>query len=356
MTAAYRGEMPDPVTVTVNGESVRVLTRPMLVRPGAVIQEAYLLTDVDRARAQIDQALLLLLPVIAVLAGLGGGFVTDRMLRRVDGLTVQANRIEENRLSERLALAGNDEFARLASAFNRMLDRLQVAFSRQKAALEQQRRFTADASHELKTPLTVIRGNATVLLSDPSLSEEHREAIQDMNIATATMTKLVQDLLLLARSDSGLLGNDRTEAPLTDIMGRAVQMHRSRHPGIKADYPPPDLRVAANEEELLRVFSNLIDNAVRYTPPEGRIVVDFRQDSKNVDVRITDSGVGISRHHLARLGERFYRVDSARARTDGGSGLGLAICREIVKAHGGSLSFESEPGKGTRVHVVLPSA
>jgi signal transduction histidine kinase len=276
------------------------------------------------------------------------------MLRRVDRLTQQANRIEENRLSDRLTLPGNDEFARLAGAFNRMLDRLQAAFDRQRTLLEQQRRFTADASHELKTPLTVIKGNATVLLSDETLKPEQREAIEDMNIATGAMTRLVQDLLLLARSDAGQLGRNGQAISLADVLSRSAQLHRSRHAGIKAHLPPTDMIVMGNEDELVRLFSNLIDNAIRYTPADGTIAIDFKRQEKGVTVSVADTGIGIARQHLARLGERFYRVDSARSRTDGGSGLGLAICREIAKAHGGSLSIDSEPGKGTTVRVTLP--
>jgi len=318
------------------------------------MQLGYPLTDVNRARATIDRALLLLLPAVALLAGLGGILITGRMLTPVDRLTQQANRIEENRLAERLALNGNDEFARLATAFNRMLDRLQQAFDKQRTLLEQQRRFTADASHELKTPLTVIRGNASVLLGDPSLSPEHRETIQDIEGATGAMTKLVQDLLLLARSDAGQMGGNRHPIPLSEVLGQAMRMHTQRHPGIVADLPPVDLLVQGNEDELVRLFSNLISNAVRYTPPDGKIALRCKAANDRVQVAVMDTGIGIAKEHLSRLGERFYRVDSARSRTDGGSGLGLAICREIVKAHKGDFRIDSAPGKGTTVTVTLP--
>jgi len=345
-----------PIFKTINfeGNPVRVMSLALDYPRGGVMQLAYPLTDVNRAQSTIDYALLLLLPVVALLAGLGGVLITGRMLTPVDRLTQQANRIEENRLSDRLALTGNDEFARLATAFNRMLDRIQQAFDKQRTLLEQQRRFTADASHELKTPLTVIRGNASVLLGDSTLSPEHRETIQDIEGATGAMTKLVQDLLLLARSDSGQMGVNKQPIPLSEVLGQAVRMHKQRHPGIVADLPQVDLMVQGNEDELVRLFSNLIANAVRYTPQEGQIAIQYKVADGKVQVAVADTGIGIAKEHLSRLGERFYRVDSARARTDGGSGLGLAICREIVKAHKGAFRIDSMPGKGTTVTVTLP--
>lgn len=221
----------------------------------------------------------------------------------------------------------------------------------------QQRRFTADASHELKTPLTVIKANTSLALGDPTLDEDSRQTLGDIDRAAEMMSRLVQDLLLLARSDEGQLGRDRVELSLGDVLARAAS--GVRRPGRApvtleiAESPP---RVWGNEDELVRLFGNLLENAARHTPPTGRITVTANHAASTVRVRVCDTGTGIAPEHLPHLGERFYRVDPARARKDGGSGLGLAISRSIAEAHGGTLMFESKLGTGTVVTVTLPAA
>ena len=229
-----------------------------------------------------------------------------------------------------------------------MLERLEVAF-------EQQRRFTADASHELKTPLTRIKGIASMTLLAPENPQRLLAALQDIDRAADTMSQLVQDLLLLARGDAGHLGEGQRSLSVHALLEQAQE--RIRQPGtdqatISLDITPPELSVMGNESELLRVLVNLLENALRHTPPEGTVQIAAHPGV----ITITDTGGGISPEHLTRLGERFYRVDSARTRQGGGTGLGLAICKSIIQAHGGTLTFESEVGKGTTVTVSLPTS
>lgn len=353
-------------TVTVDGEPLRVLSRPFRdpFAGEAVAQLPYPLGEVRRALAGLDRALLILLPVGLICAGLAGAVLTDRVLRPVRRLTETAAHVGAQDLTARLPVTGDDEFAALARTFNAMLARLGAGFqereelvARLQRLIVQQRRFTADASHELKTPLTVIKANTSLALGDPTLDEDSRQTLGDIDRAAEMMSRLVQDLLLLARSDEGQLGRDRVELSLGDVLARAAS--GVRRPGRApvtleiAESPP---RVWGNEDELVRLFGNLLENAARHTPPTGRITVTANHAASTVRVRVCDTGTGIAPEHLPHLGERFYRVDPARARKDGGSGLGLAISRSIAEAHGGTLMFESKLGTGTVVTVTLPAA
>jgi len=198
-------------TVVVDGETLQVLSDPVRERGVvvAVVQVAYPLVDVQLAIAGLDRALLTLIPIGLLFSGLGGAYVTNRVLRRVHLTTQTAREITAGDFSTRLPVSGNDEFSELAETFNGLLNRLQSAFQQQELLLEQQRRFTADASHELKTPLTVIKGTTSMTLHGAPTVPAYRAALQDIDRAADTMSHLVQDLLLLARSDGGQLGKEK---------------------------------------------------------------------------------------------------------------------------------------------------
>jgi len=358
LTRAMTHPADRPVFTTVTGDDgvlLRVVTRSF---PEGIVQSAYPLTEVYRAIAGLNSALLLLMPVALLGAGLVGAALTDRVLRRVRAMTHAAAKIGARDLSERLPASGDDEFSALATTFNRLLGRLEAAFSRQQRLVEQQRRFTADASHELKTQMTVIKGNTTLLLGGRPSEQTYRESVGEIDRAADTMGKLVQDLLLLARSDDGRLGRDRIELLAREVLERAA----ARMPQNNGDPPiriavEAEPRIVGNEEELIRLVANLLDNALRHTPTEGTVTLGARQGTDGaVVLTVADTGSGITPEHLPHLGERFYRADTARARTDGGTGLGLAICRAIAEAHGGTLAIDSTPGRGTKVVITLPSA
>lgn len=343
----------------IREQMFQVLSLPVLGPEGAVRavrQAAYPLADVYRAEAEVDRALLMLIPLALLGAALSGAFLTTGVLRRVRHATEAAARISERDLSARLPVAGKDEFSALAATFNGLLDRLESVFRQQERLLEQQRRFTADASHELNTPLTVIKGTASMALHGNATEPVYRHALASIDQAANTMVHLVRDLLLLARSDAGQLGKNKIELLIQEVVERSMAGARVTHPNLSLHAPDSALCVYGNEQELVRLFSNLLSNASRHTPPEGRIEVRVESADRQVMVSVIDSGVGIAPEHLPYLGERFYRVDSARARPDGGTGLGLSICKGIVEAHGGSMSFQSQVGAGTTVLVRLPQA
>jgi signal transduction histidine kinase len=343
-------------TVVVDGETLQVLSDPVRERGVvvAVVQVAYPLADVQLAIAGLDRALLTLIPIGLLFSGLGGAYVTNRVLRRVHLTTQTAREITVGDFSTRLPVSGNDEFSELAETFNGLLNRLQSAFQQQELLLEQQRRFTADASHELKTPLTVIKGTTSMTLHGAPTVPAYRAALQDIDRAADTMSHLVQDLLLLARSDGGQLGKEQIELLVCDILDSTVSGIRQESAPLTLHVDDETLSVMGNERELVRLFSNVLDNAVHHTPSDGTIQVSAQAEGENVVITVRDTGPGIPPEHLPHVGERFYRVDAARSRPDGGTGLGLSICKGIVHAHGGTLSIESTSGVGTTVHIRLP--
>lgn len=343
---------------TVSGVSLRILSVsvPPNRTPRAVVQAAYPLTDVRRAMGGVDRALLILIPVGLLCAGIGGAALRGRVLRRVRQMSQAAGSIGAHSFSAHLPVSGQDEFSELAETFNGMLGRLEGEYHKQQILAEQQRRFTADASHEMKTPLTIIKGNASMALnSQPAESEYHRSMVE-IDLAADTMELLVRDLLLLARSDSRQLGRDRVELLAREVLDRAIsRVSRQQAAPIAVTMDNPALTITGNEDELARLFANLLDNAIRHTSQDGKITIHAIKTADYVLVTITDNGSGIAPEHLPHLGERFYRVDRARARRDGGTGLGLSICRSIVEAHSGTIDFASQAGVGTMVSISIPN-
>lgn len=360
--AALRTGRTDSRRVLIKDEPYQLLSVPLRERGEitGVGQIAYPLTEIDLAVSSLDTALLTLMPVGLLCAAGGGIFLTNRVLSRVRGTTQAAETIIRGTGTEafgaRLPVSGNDEFSELATTFNGLLGRLQSAFDQQTRVLEQQRRFTADASHELKTPLTVIKGTASMALGGgASFTEAHyRTALTQIDQASTTMAKLVQDLLVLARSDAEQLGQNRIDLLVGEVFERATRTVPHAGHTVHVDVADPHLTVRGNEGELTRLVTNLFDNAVRYTPPGGTVTLSARAENNAVVLRVADTGIGIAPEHLAHIGERFYRVDAARARADGGTGLGLSICQSIAAAHGGSMTMDSTPGVGTAVTVRLP--
>jgi signal transduction histidine kinase len=353
-------------TILYNNEPLRVYSAPIRRRGQiiAVVQAAHPLSDVNRAVADVNRTLLALIPVALLLAGVGGAFLTNQALRPVKQIADAAQEIGAQDLSRRLAIVGRDEFSHLATTFNAMLARLGDSF-RQKEELvrelermvEQQRRFTSDASHELRTPLTVIKANTSLSLRHNSDEAELREAMEDIDRAADAMSRLVKDLLLLSRADAAQLARHRTPLRIHPILARAAAdtAYAGSAP-IRLDVADPALCVLGDFDEILRLFTNLIENAVRYTPGDGRITVSAEALDDHVRVTVADSGIGIAPEHLPHVCERFYRVDAARTRAEGGAGLGLAICKSVVEAHRGELRIESVARRGTTVIAILPRA
>jgi len=349
-------------TVVLDGELVRVFSTPIR-RDGQIegaVQVAHPLTEQERLNHGLVQTLLTLMPLALLVAGMGGAFLTDRAMRPVRRITEEAAQIGAHDLSRRLEVSGKDELSELAATFNAMIARLETAFQQMERAYEQQRRFTADASHELRTPLTTIKANTSLALSGNPTAAEYREALQAADEASDTMNRIVQDLLLLARSDGGQLEFRLAPVPVQQILERvSALVGDAESAPLTVQVPDSTLAVLGDAHHLQRLFVNLAENAVRHTPVDGRITLAARvdpNDDQRVLIRVQDTGEGIAPEHLPHVCERFYRADASRTRSQGGTGLGLSICQSIVQAHGGTLRIESERGHGTTVTVTLPSA
>lgn len=226
--------------------------------------------------------------------------------------------------------------------------------ARLEAAFERQRRFTADASHELRTPLSIIQANTSLALEHSWPEARYREFLAAIDAAAGRQSRIVEELLFLARADAGRLARDVGPVCLVEALEEAAAaVSRPERPRIRLEAIPPTLMVPGSGSELTRLFTNLLENAVRHTPLDGTVTVSASVDTASVTVTVMDTGEGIAPEHLPHLGERFYRVDAARSGSTGGTGLGLAICRSIIEAHGGRMTIESQVGVGTTVRLQL---
>lgn len=340
-------------TITIQGRRLRVLSVPLREKGkiAAVGQQMASLSEADKQMVRLRDNLLTLIPMALVATYFASIFLTHRALKPVREIANAASLIEATNLDGRLAVEGNDDFAKLSMTFNSMLGRLQSSFSQLERAYETQRRFTADASHELKTPLTVIRTRVGVALRGPRDPDRYLDHIQAIGASAQVMTTLVQDLLLLAQSDEGRLTVRPERVELFDLLHEAAS-----HAGVDrlSVEVREDLAIVADRSLLMRVFVNLIDNANRHTGPTGKLNVTASTHAQGVQISVSDTGVGIPPEHLEKVFERFHRVDSSRVRDTGGTGLGLPIAKSIIEAHGGSLTITSELGVGTTVTAVLP--
>lgn len=295
-------------------------------------------------------------PVALLMAGLGGWLLARQSLAPVVDMAERARRIGSENLDQQLPVVNpRDELGRLAAAFNELLARLNSAFA-------QQREFMADASHELRTPLTVMHAAAGVTLKQPHRDEgEYREAIEMLDEQTRRLARIVNDMFVLARADTGSYPLRKTTLYLNDLLeevARAGSMLASGK-GVRVEAADsPEVTFHGDEDLLRRMLLNLVDNAVRHTPPGGLVGLSLtRQPGLHV-IAVSDTGPGIPAEAQPRIFERFYRADKARSRAeaaDGGAGLGLAIASWIAQAHGGSLELARSDRDGTTFLVKLPA-
>jgi signal transduction histidine kinase len=254
------------------------------------------------------------------------------------------------RLAEPLA---KDELGRLAATLNEMMARLERSF----AAL---RRFTADASHELKTPLTVLRAGVERALTTPHVPQETLATLEETLQEIKRMTELVDALLTLARADEGSVPLHREPVDLRAIIEETRETGEllAEEAGVQIDVvtPPEPVVLDVDAQRFRQLVLNLLTNAVKYTPRDGRVSVQLGRDDGAVTLRVSDTGIGIAVGDLPHIFDRFWRADSARTRTGErpGAGLGLAICKWIAEAHGGKIEASSRPGRGTTFTVTLP--
>jgi heavy metal sensor kinase len=307
------------------------------------------LQGVDEAVGRILNLLLIAGPVAMAVAGIGAWWLLRRALDPVERMRRKAEEIGFDQLHERLSVPrAKDEIGQLAATLNAMLDRVE-------AGVRANRQLIADASHELRTPLAAMRVELDVSLRDGHRTAAEREVMESVRDDVDRMSRTVDNLITLARADEGrldLLSGDVELDLALDAAARPLRaLAEAKHVRLRSTGEP--CRTRGDEQRLQHALANLIENAIKFTPPGGEVTLSSWRRGEEVGVTISDTGPGIPAAERDHVFDRFYRVDRSRSRESGGSGLGLAICREIATAHGGRLWVESEVGKGSAFSLAL---
>jgi two-component system, OmpR family, sensor kinase len=317
---------------------------------GFSVAAAQSLSAVEREQALLRRTLTIAIPVALVLAGAGGWMIARRALRPVGLMALPSGQITDRTPGFRLSVSNpRDELGRLASAFNGLLDRLE-------GAQHAQRRFMADASHELRTPVSIMRTTADVTLGRERSAEEYREALALVADHARQLAQMVEDMFALARGDAGALKAEATDFCFDELVADCVRdatvLARERRVDVRR-HGREEVAFRGDEGLLRRMLLNLLDNAVRHTPDGGRVDVGLDVADSSLVVEVADTGGGIPSADRERIFERFVRLDPARG-PDGGAGLGQAIARSIAEAHGGTLVLARSDPSCSRFVARLP--
>jgi heavy metal sensor kinase len=341
---------------TVDGlaeHPVRILTMPVMEsnRVVNIIQVGMSLQSIDETRLRFLLIMAGVLPLGLVLAASGGWLLAHRALQPVDRMTAAARRISAEHLSQRVDETGTgDELDNLAKTLNQMLTRLDSAFS-------QIRRFSADASHELQTPLTILKGELEVVLRSTRTPEEYRATLESALEEVDRIAHLVEGLLLLARAEAGVLRMDRRQVDLGQVLEevylRLKPLADSRSIELRLGSTGP-IGIQGDRDRLQRMTSNLVDNAIKYTAEGGRVALELQQAGSCASILVSDTGMGVPAEEQEHIFQAFYRTSQARSLAEQGTGLGLAIAKSIAAAHGGTIQVESVQGRGSSFRVLIP--
>jgi len=348
---------------------LRIITFPVKENDQVtnIIQVASSLQDVEDVLRTLVIILVITVPSILMIFSLGGQFLANKALKPVDRITQTARIITSQNLNQRIqTLKVKDEISRLIDTFNEMISRLDQSF-------RQIKQFTTDASHELKTPLTILKGEVEVGLRKKRLPHEYEQILQSNLEEINRMSKIVEDLLLLSKADIGEIRLIKEDIDLTRfITGLIEQMKILAQPKnirIETSNHQGEIHILGDPLRMRELFINLIENGIKYTEEGGSILITIAKETDDpfsplpphgkrkeafANVTVADTGIGIAKEDHEKIFNRFFRVDKARSREQGGSGLGLSICKWIVEAHQGEITVHSEPGKGSSFIVRLP--
>ncbi len=331
--------------VRVLSYAIKANGRAYSVQTGIALNKSMVLLSAFGAQ------LLLLTPAVLVLAAIGGHFMSRKALAPVAAIATEARRINDRSLDIRLPVAATeDEISHLSETLNQMLERVE-------SGVRSIRDFTANAAHELRTPLALIRTEVEVALSKPRIAEEYREACEQVQLETVRMAGLIDSLLMLARADAG---TETLRFELLDANEIVLQVGERWKTATRlglldfsVEAGPSPAFVSGDIDSLQRLLTILLDNAVRYTPPGGSVALGVAREDGHVIFTVRDTGVGIPPEHQIRVFDRFYRVDRTRGGASRGAGLGLALARWIAEKHYTTLSLESAVGKGTTLRFEI---
>ena len=338
-------------TKDVRGQDTRILYQPLLIDGSrqATIEVGESLSGADGAVSEIRDIILLGSLAALLVTAVLGYTLSGRALQPVRNVSQVARDIEETAdFTRRLdQSAGEGEVRELVSAFNAMIERVEQTLAHQKS-------FLADSSHELRRPLSVLQTNVDIL-SRPNLSQADRErCVEEVRAEAQVMRKLIADLLMLAREESQSI--ERAPVDFSAVCKRALARVRQEVSPELEEQIETGIVVVGDGERLDQMVGNLLDNAVQYTPGEGRVALGLHRSNGRAQLEVKDSGSGIKPDEIAHVFDRFYRGESARESRPAGTGLGLAIVRYVAEAHGGAVSVVSEPREGTKFVIDLPIA
>ncbi len=309
------------------------------------------LSNVRSIQRRLLATLLISIPLAILLSLVGGAILANQAIEPLNRMTETAHRISAEHLGERIELAQADnELKRLADSFNQMLERLDQSF-------KQIRQFTADASHELRTPVAILMGETELAVNNLLDYEECKAALSSRREELQRMAHIVDDLLALSQFDYGQKTLQLKRLDFSDLVIEVCEQQRNqaKSKGVDVELAKTVPVVMEGDSARLRqMVRNVLDNAIKYTPSGGKVYVELDRSGEEVLLRVSDTGIGIPANALPNIFDRFYRVDQARTREEGGSGLGLSIVKQIIEAHGGRVSVQSEVGAGTVLTLIVP--
>jgi signal transduction histidine kinase len=331
----------------------RAISRKMLYngQPIGWIKLAIPIVDIQHSLRNLFYILIIGILFTSLLIGFGSYFLTSQSLSPVLKIIDQSKNISQSNLDERISIYNAaDELGQLSIVLNNLFERLQKAFA-------SQQHFLADAAHELKTPLSILRANWEQEINNPDFSDETKGKIVHDIETISRLNQLVNNLLLLSRTEAIQSHFDFDSIPLDglikEIYSDAQIIAETKEQEIQI-VELTNAIVLGDKIRLSQLIFNLIDNAIKYTPERGKIWISLRSENHQAIIEIRDNGTGIHQNELSKIFDRFYRVEKDRSRKTGGSGLGLAICKLIAEAHHGEIAVESTMGKGSLFRVVLP--
>jgi len=368
---ASKGLITFETNRSIGNTPLRIITFPVMENNHVtkIVQIASSLEEVEDALNTLFIILIVTVPLALMVASLGGQFLAHKALKPVDDITQTARMITSQNLNQRIIPPKvKDEISRLIETFNGMISRLDQSF-------RQIKQFSSDASHELKTPLTILKGEVEVMLRKGRTAHEYQQTLKSNLEEINRMSQIVEDLLLLSKADTGDIklnkGDINLAEILTEVVAQMDMLARSKRLDLSASNDHQDVHIFGDALRIRELFMNLIENGIKYTEEGGSIHISLQKEypspvgnqsdrvekgrEKFVRIVVSDTGIGISKEDQEKIFNRFFRVDKARSREQGGSGLGLSICKWIVEAHQGEIEVESELGKGSSFIVKLPS-